>query len=236
MCVPWKFLQRGRGSLLAPLCRMLPKAVGFSKVSNFYCFVNWLGDRPRGTPDVTYEYLCSEQKLLLSNCRLEPVTERFRVWRVIFEQRRAAYWFPFVTPYLCLPRSSFHSAFPLVCECNSQILLYAYIKTALNECQKSIMGNALLELVIRHAEVLPTYYIQKRILQSLQSINTLNWFVLNWSMALFAARAPRNKRWLLIARAQTNTICFARARQHENWRRAPEAPALNVVQSTMYKN
>ena len=33
-----------------------------------------------------------------------------RVSRVIIEQRREAYWFPFVAPYLCRPRSTFHSA------------------------------------------------------------------------------------------------------------------------------
>ena len=34
-----------------------------------------------------------------------------RVRRAIIGQRRAAYWFPFVAPYLCRPRSAFHSAF-----------------------------------------------------------------------------------------------------------------------------
>ena len=61
-------------------------------------------------------YSCSEQKLLL-HCRLEPVTERFRVWRDIFEQRRAAYWFPFVAPYLCRLHSAFHSAFTTLVHC-----------------------------------------------------------------------------------------------------------------------
>ena len=59
---------------------------------------------------------------MLLHCRLEPVTGRFRVRRVIFEQRRAAYWFPFVAPYLCRPRSAFHSAFTTL-----QLLFFAKI-------------------------------------------------------------------------------------------------------------
>ena len=58
-------------------------------------------------------FKCSKQKLLLPS-GLEPVPIEFRVRRVIIEQRRAAYWwFPFVAPYLCRPRSTFHSAFTI---------------------------------------------------------------------------------------------------------------------------
>ena len=55
----------------------------------------------------------SEQTVLLQ-CRLEPVTEGSRVWRVIFEQRCATYWFPLIAPYLCRPRCVFHSAYTII--------------------------------------------------------------------------------------------------------------------------
>ena len=40
-----------------------------------------------------------------------PCLRDFRVRRVIIEQRRAAYWFSLVAPYLCRLHSAFHSAF-----------------------------------------------------------------------------------------------------------------------------
>ena len=52
-----------------------------------------------------------EIKNCCSTNGVEPVPIEFRVSRVIIEQRRAAYWFLFVAPYLCRPHSAFHSAF-----------------------------------------------------------------------------------------------------------------------------
>ena len=43
--------------------------------------------------------------------RTRTHVREFRVRRVIIEQRRAAYWFPFVARYLCRSRSAFHGAF-----------------------------------------------------------------------------------------------------------------------------
>ena len=53
---------------------------------------------------------CSEPKIAAPQRTRTHVRES-RVRRVIIEQRRAAYWFPLIAPYLCRPRSAFHSAF-----------------------------------------------------------------------------------------------------------------------------
>ena len=58
-----------------------------------------------------------------------PCKREFRVRRVIIEQRRAAYWFPLVAPYLCPFRSAFHSAFSTI---TIFATVYSWIYTSSN--------------------------------------------------------------------------------------------------------